>query len=375
MENSQSIQLTPLVKLTRHGKHKNPNYYREYYRQNKEKLLNYSHNYYGVKKLLKGCLKLEDKETKIGVKKKFFTGAHEHNIRTFNYKSFDFLRRLGGDRKGVRLATKEKRPQYPSGSNWPKIEERRTIEELVKEYAEHGERTGTKRGRLYFQVWDIDIRHKSQSLPPWLQKQVKKTFELLAKIYRFSYIETQHGYQVYLLLEELSPNCEIFHRDSWKGIKRNMGSILSKGRQVQGASSRFKEWISNGQWFWKLKNIAELAQILKKFFFEIDLKVNVEGKTLQKEVGKNTNESLKVKQILSKNTYRFLKLENVRITSKQATKKTNHYRVNYLDKQLNKGFFFLDSYFRDKKEKIQPNLVSNFLLMRGYKYQFYLRNF
>jgi hypothetical protein len=115
MENSQ--QLTPFVKLNRHGKHKNPNYYREYYRQNKEKLLNYSHNYYGVKKLLKGCLKTKNKEIKIGVKKNFFTDAHEYNIRDFKHKSFGFFRRLGGDRKKVRLATKEKKPQYPSGSN------------------------------------------------------------------------------------------------------------------------------------------------------------------------------------------------------------------------------------------------------------------
>ncbi|MEG7978833.1 MAG: hypothetical protein NY202_02830 [Mollicutes bacterium UO1] len=34
------------------------------------------------------------------------------------------------------------------------------------------------------------------------------------KIYQFNYVKTQHGYQVYLLLEELSPNYEIFHRDS-----------------------------------------------------------------------------------------------------------------------------------------------------------------
>jgi len=63
----------------------------------------------------------------------------------------------------------------------------------------------------------------------------------VAKIYRFSYVKTQHGYQVYLLFEELSPNYEIFHRDSWRGVKRNVGSILSQGRQVQGVSSQFKE--------------------------------------------------------------------------------------------------------------------------------------
>ncbi|KLL04935.1 MAG: hypothetical protein MRERV_8c003 [Mycoplasmataceae bacterium RV_VA103A] len=31
----------------------------------------------------------------------------------------------------------------------------------------------------------------------------------------------------------------------------------------------------------------------------------------------------------------------------------------------------MDGYFRDKKEIIQPNLVGDFLLMKGYKYQFF----
>ncbi|RHZ35949.1 hypothetical protein [endosymbiont GvMRE of Glomus versiforme] len=368
MEITQSIKLTPPVKFNRHGKHKNLNYYREYYQKNRERLLTYSHNYYGVKKLLKNCLKLGNKETKIGVKKISLTDTCKYNIAPSNYKSLGFFQRLGGDRKGVRLATRGKKPQYPAGSNWPTIEEHRGIEELVKGYGEHGERTGTKRGRLYFQVWDIDIRHKSQSLPSWLQKQVEKSFKLLAKIYRFSYIETQQGYQVYLLLEELSPNCEIYHRDSWRGIKRNIGSILSKGRQVQGASSQFKQFINNGSWFWKLKNIEELAAILKKFFFEIDLNKQKSNQNANLK----SDETKGARIITSQNTYKILKLENILITNKQLTKKANHYRVNYLDKWQNKGFFFLDSYFRDKKDLIQPNLITNLVLAQGYKYQFFI---
>jgi hypothetical protein len=42
------------------------------------------------------------------------------------------------------------------------------------------------------------------------------------------------------------------------------------------------------------------------------------------------------------------------------------------DKYQNTGFFFLDSYFRDKKELVQPNLVGSFWLARGYKYQFFI---
>ena len=71
----------------------------------------------------------------------------------------------------------------------------------------------------------------------------------------------------------------------------------------------------------------------------------------------------------------FLKLEKIRIISKQATKKVNYYRVNYCDQQKKRGFFFLDSYFRDKKARIQPNLVADFILLRGYKYQFFVRSY
>jgi len=48
--------------------------------------------------------------------KNFLTDARDINITGEN-KSLWFYQRLGGDRKGVRLAIKEKRPQYPSGSN------------------------------------------------------------------------------------------------------------------------------------------------------------------------------------------------------------------------------------------------------------------
>jgi hypothetical protein len=111
MENSQSIKLTPSLKLSRHGKHKNPNYHREYYRQNKEKLLTYSHNYYGVKKLLKPCLKPKNKETKIGVKKISLTDARVI-YSNFNIKEFVFfVRRLGVDKGSIRLETVSKIPQ------------------------------------------------------------------------------------------------------------------------------------------------------------------------------------------------------------------------------------------------------------------------
>ena len=118
-----------------------------------------------------------------------------------------------------------------------------------------------------------------------------------------------------------------------------------------------------------------MAEILKRFFFDVDLdkKMYSVKRELRKNVslGTTPNESPKFKEISNQNSYKFLKLENIRIISKQPTKKANHYRVNYLDKWQNSGFFFMDGYFRDKKEVIQPNLVSDFLLLKGYKYQFF----
>jgi hypothetical protein len=43
-----------------------------------------------------------------------------------------------------------------------------------------------------------------------------------------------------------------------------------------------------------------------------------------------------------------------------------------LDKYQNKGWFFMDSYFWDKKELIQSNLMGDFPLVRGHKYQFFV---
>ena len=110
---------------------------------------------------------------------------------------------------------------------------------------------------------------------------------------------------------------------------------------------------------------------LGRFFFLLDNIKESEKKTNQNISLDISGESLKIKEISSKNLYKTIKLENIRITSKQATKKANHYRVNYRDKCQNSGFFFMDSYFRDKKEVIQPDLVGDFLLMKGYKYQFF----
>jgi biotin-(acetyl-CoA carboxylase) ligase len=115
-----------------------------------------------------------------------------------------------------------------------------------------------------------------------------------------------------------------------------------------------------------------LKEKLGRFFFLLENRgENIEKISKNVGLGVNVSEKQKTCESISQNAYKFLKLENILITSKQLTKRTNHYRINYLDKYQNSGFFFLDSYYRDKKEVIQPNLFGNFLLSRGYKYQFF----
>ena len=112
-----------------------------------------------------------------------------------------------------------------------------SVEELLRRYQEYGIRTGTKLGNRYFEGVDIDIGEK---LAPSLRKRFEFNFELLAKKYQISYIKTKRGYHVYCLFEKLTLNETIYHLDKY-GNKRNIGSILSTGRQLQGVGSKNKK--------------------------------------------------------------------------------------------------------------------------------------
>jgi len=117
------------------------------------------------------------------------------------------------------------------------------VEELLKSYQEYGVRTGVRLGNKYFEGVDIDIGEK---LVLSLKRRFEVNFEFLAKFYRISYIKTKRGYHVYCLFEKLTPNESIYHLDKY-GNKRNIGSILSKGRQLQGVGSKNKKWVDNGK--------------------------------------------------------------------------------------------------------------------------------
>ncbi len=129
---------------------------------------------------------------------------------------FFFVERLGLDRKHIRIATSKKIP-IEKGWTQESYGEERNIEQLIKEYQEYGARTGTKIGNLFFEVLDIDIDRNH--VPFSLRGRWRINFELLMKRNKVSYIRTARGYQVYLLLEELSSNSTVYHTDKF-GKKR-----------------------------------------------------------------------------------------------------------------------------------------------------------
>jgi hypothetical protein len=87
------------LKENRHGKHKNPNYHREYYQKNRDKFLAYGQIYYGVKKF------------------SFLAQAGDiYTNSLIDKKVYEVAWGKARDRQDIRLATKGKRPQYPKGS-------------------------------------------------------------------------------------------------------------------------------------------------------------------------------------------------------------------------------------------------------------------
>lgn len=127
MEFSQT-KLTPSIKLSRHGKHKNSNYHREYYQQNKEKILTYSRIYYGVKKIsLTGAHNITFNKSK---ESSFFKESDQRSRRRILEEALD--------RELVRLATKLTKESkcQPLKKGWtcPNFREWLTKERLLELY-------------------------------------------------------------------------------------------------------------------------------------------------------------------------------------------------------------------------------------------------
>lgn len=282
---------------------------------------------------------------------------------------FGFVKRLGLDKKHIRIASSKKVP-IEKGWTRDNYQEKRRIEQLIKEYQEYGARTGTKIGNLFFEVLDIDIDR--DHVPFSLRGRWRINFELLMKRNKVSYIRTARGYQVYLLLEELSPNSTIYHTDKF-GKKRIAGSVLAKGRQAQGVGSQFKKWVDNGTWFWHLKNSEQLTKILAQYFFVIESKENSELKATKPIKDGKRKEEVKVKGTLKINLLLLGKKHNIQaqILSKHKTPLTDIWKIFYLDRQKQKGYFLVNDYQK-------PNVLGdlgvgterNILLVNGWKYRF-----
>jgi hypothetical protein len=369
-------------KISRHGKHKNPNYHKEYYCQNKEKLLAYGKIYYGVKKLLKPCLKkTEQKSSKNGVKKTFSLpqACDIYTNSLIDKKDYVGCWEKARDRQDVRLATKNKVPQYRKGSHWPTIKEMRGVRELITKYGEWGHRTGKKLGNYWDARVDFDFYHGGTSLK--MGRHWEKSFKKLMNWLGIKYDKTQHGAQVNLLLKELPPNCLLYHIDRY-GKKRIVGSILSAGRQAQGLGSPYKEPAGEGKWALKAQNLAEVAQLFSKFFFMIDC----EAKMNKIQVGVKRNQVLNIKineveksTELSKEASKKIIIQLAQILKRRllpfkSKDGGNIYKFWYQQKGKSSRYFLLDTYQKHRKrvlDQLPVGSINNFILNQGQVYQFF----
>lgn len=159
----------------------------------------------------------------------------------------ELIRRL--DKAYIRVETRRKVPQM---LDWVNYQEKRSIEELLKENGEYGLRTGNKLGNYWFCCLDLDNKG-------WV------------KICRYlSYVKTKRGIHIYLLIGGKEPpsNDILYYRG------KRIGDFLSKGKQVVGVGSKHVsgityELVKRGKWFWKLESMERLVGKLGKYEIEL----------------------------------------------------------------------------------------------------------
>ena len=299
-------------------------YYHTYYQNNRQKLLTYSHDYYGVKKLLEPYLKSEKKNTdrhRLGYYQEYeknpkrkeykkqwiatkraekntdnkikcvvdnflsHTSIKEHSQRkkelffvvdNTQRKKTELLRRL--DQDYLRLPTKNKIPQKRFW-NQPWFREWLNIPALKKKYGEYGLLGGKKIGDKYLSFLDLDIR--KEGFEEWRIKQLEKNVGLLLGYLGCFHVKTKKGFHVYLLTEELLPNEMIYHVDSWLKKEQIIGSIQSKGKYVVGFDSVDKKLVEKGKWFWHVKDLEQIKITLARFFLVLGKEKNIEDYLLE----------------------------------------------------------------------------------------------
>ncbi|RHZ35911.1 hypothetical protein [endosymbiont GvMRE of Glomus versiforme] len=367
METSQAIQLTPTAKTSRHGEYKNSNYHREYYLKNREKLLTYSHDYYGVKKTLTSRFQGE----KFGVKKFFSSHTRNNNISSQETKNLFFFGEEGSkreklerrlDKERLRLATKDKRP-LKKYWNQPWFKEWLDKKGLLKRYQEWSLRGGNKLGKKYLSFLDVDI--EKPDLEEWRKKQVRKNVLLFLNYLNCFYVETKKGFHVYILSDELLTNEVLYHVDSWLKRSKIVGSIQSKGKYVVGFDSIDKKLVEKGKWFWHVKNLEEVKEKLAKFFLLVGSQEEKATKTVKKTYQKKIIPQFKFStqvKILSTHEKFINRLgEMMR-------------KVRYLSSMGKNGYFLLNSYQKPRiLEQLPRGKILSLGLIQGSKHAFFGR--
>jgi hypothetical protein len=139
----------------------------------------------------------------------------------------------------------------------------------------------------------------------------------------------------------------------------------------------------------KGQNIAEVAQLFSKFFFEIDYEVKM--KQLQSQLKKNQPNSIKVIEVKkTAEKSNLIQSERPKTSQKiiiklaQILKKQllpfkskdggNIYKFWYQQKEKSLRYFLLDTYQKHREmilDQLPVGSINNFILNQGQVYQFF----
>jgi hypothetical protein len=292
------------------------------------------------------------------------------------------------DKETIRLATKDKKPQYWAGSNWPNIKEKRRVQELLNQHGELGTRTGKKLGRKWYVRVDLDLLW----LPESLRQNLEQGFIMMMKRRGVVFIKTKKGYHVILLLDKLPSNGSIYNVDKF-GVKRKIGDILSAGRQAQDLGSPEKEQPTDkGKWFWQAESIQKVSEIFEKYFLLIECKEKVQQLHADfADCSINTSQEQKISQINKENTKEnylisqrkevsqkvYIKLAQIlkwELFQGRTKREKPLYKLWYQQKDRTPRYFLLDTYQKHRElvlDKLPTGSVNNFILNQGQVYQFF----
>ena len=149
------------------------------------------------------------------------------------------------------------------------------------------------------------------------------------------------------------------------GKKWNIGSIQSLGKYVVGKDPN-KAFIQVGKWYWKVKSNQEIKNVLSKFFFNL-------GEPEQSTAQKNPLSIIKnpKQQVIFNPSTKYTTIQ-AKILGVWETNLEKIYKISYLDKQQNKGYFLLNDYHRENVNLIIGS-TRNILLVNEQKHAFFSR--